>query len=39
MTKGIITKGAFSLKRFLESLKSLESVDNGRTLLVFHTLL
>ena len=33
--KGVITKGVFSLEESLESLKSLDSLENGRTLLYF----
>ena len=33
--KAVITKGVFSLEKFLESLKSLESLGNGPILLFF----
>ena len=33
--KGVITKGVFSLQESLESLNSLESLENGRILLCF----
>ena len=33
--KGVITKGVFSLEESLESLNSLESLENGRILLYF----
>ena len=33
--KGVITKGVFSLEKSLESLNSLESLENGRNLLSF----
>ena len=33
--KGVTTKGVFSLEKSLESLKSLDSLENGRNLLSF----
>ena len=33
--KGVITQGVFSLEKSLESLNSLESLENGRILLCF----
>ena len=33
--KGVITKGVFSLEKSLESLKSLDSLENGRIVLYF----
>ena len=33
--KGVITEGVFSFEESLESLNSLESLENGRSLLCF----